>query len=209
MSSDDSNQPQTPGGLARAEGAPAPGTIALGPAAVASARELYWQNLIREMLVKLATIRLRRPISTTVGPYSPPAGEPDFFDGRLAVITSLGQRIPIAGVEPAVACNIMGNDRGLANAVECTVFRILSPTGETYTLPVHEIRSFHALTDELVNSIVAASTPDEEPETPFGFEAFTSLAKEAVDQEFVHATTIVGPGFRKTSPSVDASADGR
>lgn len=108
--------------------------------------------------------------------------DPDnVFDGRLAVITSLGQRIPIAEVHPVFACGIRGPEGAnlLSAIVECSVFEIRTPGGEVYTLPIHEIKAFHALTPELVEELGKAAGVHEEGNAtePFGFAAFTSLAR--------------------------------
>ncbi|MEL7483595.1 MAG: hypothetical protein AAFN41_04495, partial [Planctomycetota bacterium] len=106
----------------------------------------------------------------------------NLFDGRLALITTQGTRIPIAGVMPMFACGINTSDRErrLSVAVECTVFQIRTPTGEVYTLPLHEIRGFHALTPELVDSLKSQAMPSAQAtDEPFGFAAFTSLARDA------------------------------
>lgn len=103
------------------------------------------------------------------------------FDGRLAVITSLGQRIPIAEVHPVFACGIRGPAGAdvLSTIIECTVFEIRTPGGEVYTLPVHEIKSFHALTPELIEELgkAAGSRDENDAVQPFGFAAFTSLVR--------------------------------
>ena len=172
------------------------------PADIYHTRELFWNNIIREMLSTLAT-------ASAMG--APPDGEPgvdrpahpaDVLDGRLAVITREGARIPIAAVTPLIACGVSSDEpsRILSMDVECTVFQIRTPTGEVFTLPLHEIRSFHALTDELMERLrqAARAQSDEEPsrQEPFGFAAFTSLArarKEALPLEFEPHFT--GPYF--------------
>ncbi len=173
------------------------------PADIVHTRELFWNNIIREMLSTLAT-------ASAMG--APPIGEPgvdrpahpaDVLDGRLAVITREGARIPIAAVTPLFACGVSSDEpsRILSMDVECTVFQIRTPTGEVFTLPLHEIRSFHALTDELMERLRQAArdqSTDEEPsrQEPFGFAAFTSLArarKEALPLEFEPHFT--GPYF--------------
>jgi hypothetical protein len=110
------------------------------------------------------------------------------FDGRLAVVTVQGVRIAIADVFPLFACSIEGSDmaRELSADVQCTVFQIRTPQGEVFTLPVHEIRSFHSLSEELMAEIEAASARTNAAGTkttvPFGFGAFTSLARSAEAQ---------------------------
>ena len=171
------------------------------PVRTQGVRELFWQNVIREMLTALSTAAMRRDaqiqaakrrvmttsidgaegkISETVIAPEPP--EDNLFDGRLALITTQGTRIPIAGVMPMFACgiNTSANERRLSVAVECTVFQIRTPTGEVYTLPLHEIRGFHALTPELVDTLKSQASPViNQTDEPFGFAAFTSLAREA------------------------------
>ncbi|MGD9789413.1 MAG: hypothetical protein AB7Q00_05945 [Phycisphaerales bacterium] len=207
---------------------------------VAAARELFWNNIIREILTSLsvlsARIGARRPSPTTPaaapttlaaesggvgsvfeedddlensgGPVltsitsmadsasnagegegqdqralaTRPSGPEALFDGRLAVITTLGQRIPIAEVSPVFACGVPGpgGKHWLSTAIECTVFEIRTPAGEVFTLPVHEIRAFHSLTDELMQKLVESSREEAgetAQEAPFGFAAFTSLAR--------------------------------
>ncbi|MCC6286175.1 MAG: hypothetical protein IT439_12890 [Phycisphaerales bacterium] len=167
--------------------APLPGK----PEAAIARRELFWNNVIREMLTALSVMRLSRDSQV----YEPEAESHlrDTFDGRLAVITSLGARIPIAEVYPLFACsvNTSAEQRELSEQVQCTVFQIRTPAGEVYTLPVHEIRSFHALTPELLAQIEAQAQQDaaaaghgDEAEgdgsnRPFGFAAFTSLSRSA------------------------------
>lgn len=180
------------------------------PADIFHTRELFWNNVIREILSTLAT-------ASAMG--APPPGEPgkdrpqhpaDVLDGRLAVITREGARIPIAAVMPLFACGVPGSDtdRVLSMDVECTVFQIRTPTGEVFTLPLHEVRSFHALTDELMERLREAARAQSKDEDltvgePFGFAAFTSLArarKEALPLEFE-------PHF--TGPFFDAAAGSR
>ena len=106
------------------------------------------------------------------------------FDGRLALITTLGQRIPIADIYPVFACSVPGNARSrtLSGDVQSTVYQVRTPTGEIFTLPISQIRTFHSLSEELIRRLEAASVEggdDESDQTkPFGFAAFTSLAQE-------------------------------
>lgn len=180
---------------------------------VGELRELFWQNVIREMLTSLSMASMQLDAKHQAEEIAPgsviidtPEGtitqlgpgeddeeiesESSLFDGRLAVITSLGNRIPIADVHPLFACGITGNDdeRSLATAVECTVFQIRTPPGEVYTLPLSEIRGFHSLSRELVERLQRQAEaqlnhlsggPDEENQQPFGFAAFTSLSKSS------------------------------
>ncbi|HYE61670.1 MAG TPA: hypothetical protein VD997_06715 [Phycisphaerales bacterium] len=153
---------------------------------VTIARELFWQNVMREILTSLSVI-------SSMGEQ--PA---DLFDGRLAVITQLGQRVPIAGVMPLFACGIDTSDteRELSLAVECTVFQIRTPGGEVFTLPLHEMRSFHSLSEELIERIrkESAERQDESEEhEPFGFAAYTSLARTKLPGDDPGTTLFEGP----------------
>lgn len=216
------------------------------------AREIFWQNVMREMLTSLAMQRAKlvstlqeelktvqheqeqqqidqadqdQPMSIAGATISGPAvGEPstaktpatppepptqdasesdgesdkdlspaeirasmaakmlEQFDGRMAIVTSLGERIPIADITPLFACSI-GNSsrtRALSEDVQCTVFQVRTPSGEVYTFPIQEIRGLHALTAEAMEELKAQSQESESNNetTPFGFAAFTSLARE-------------------------------
>jgi hypothetical protein len=143
---------------------------------VTVARELFWQNVMREILTSLSVL-------SGAQTDGQPVVEDDLFDGRLAIITQLGQRVPIAAVFPLFACGIDTSDldRELSMAVECTVFQIRTPGGEVFTLPLHEMRAFHSLSEELLERIrkesaeVGEAQPGEHE--PFGFAAYTSLAR--------------------------------
>ena len=107
---------------------------------------------------------------------------PQIADGRVSVVTSLGERIPLAGVEPLFPCSVVSDprERQLCIAVQCTVFSIRTPVGEIVTIPLHEITSVRVLSDELMRELEAAfNESGEKPNgEPFGFAAFTSLAKQ-------------------------------
>lgn len=157
---------------------------AMDPDRMIAVRDLFWDNVVRDMLNALSVLAQQQP---------------DQFDGRFAVLTRWGERIPIAHVFPLFACSIPGTqeDRDMSAAVQCTVFRIVTPAGEVFTLPVHEIRSLHTLSSELVERLQKTAektdSPDgqaqrkrrrddgEEEESedkrPFGFAAYTSLPK--------------------------------
>jgi hypothetical protein len=218
----------------------------LDPQQVMATRELFWQNVMREILTSLSMICALRPAARPARPAelpeggggaaagagggpSPGGGDPSdsedpgggreaqgdtgdgeqgaepaaasevsrvdperpsfdaqLFDGRLAVITRRGERIPIADVFPLFACGIdTPRERVLSLALECTVFQIRTPAGEVYTLPLHEMGSFQALTPELMRRLSQMARKRQEQETgekglqqPFGFAAFTSLARE-------------------------------
>lgn len=160
-------------------------------------RELFWHNVVQEVLTALSVLHAKRTEGDTGG-----AGG-DIFDGRIAVITAQGARVPIGSVQPLFACGVMTSteSRALSAEVECTVFQIETPEGQSFTLPLHEIRAVHALSPDLMEQIRQAS-PDGEGEgegespMPFGFAAFTSLARarrEAAGQ--LPAPSIVGPGL--------------
>jgi len=185
--------------------APVP-SIPLKVDQVIAARELFWQNVLREMLTSLAAVPQQltaatdEPATTEASAAAGPdqsnlalAPEPDanLFDGRLAIITRAGERIPIAAVFPLFACGASNpNAREASLAVECTVFQIRTPDGHVFTIPLHEIRAFHALSPELMDKLERsarrraakrdAQSDDDAP--PFGFAAFTSIARGLPDQ---------------------------
>jgi hypothetical protein len=170
----------------------------LSPSEVLAARDLFWHNVIREILTSLSMLCAMRPepgpdgvvpeITDEAKADAAAKGEPIFdpalFDGRLAILTRAGERVAIADVYPLFACSLNSpQDRGLSIALECTVFQIRTPDGHVYTLPLHEMRAFHALTPELMRRLERIArrkqasrngAPGEEPQ-PFGFAAFTSL----------------------------------
>lgn len=187
---------------------------------VGELRELFWQNVIREMLTSLSMLSMKLEAQAGAEKMDPgqviidtPDGtivhggpseqdedeeaeieEASLFDGRLAVITTLGNRIPIADVHPLFACGVTHNSdaRSLATAVECTVFQIRTPPGEVFTLPLSEIRGFHSLSPELIEKLQRQAEaqlnhmsggPDEENQQPFGFAAFTSLAQANAESD--------------------------
>lgn len=179
-------------------GMPAPSTPPGGDppslGGVRAARDLFWQNVLREILTSLSAAAAAR---TRAGEGTPGGGsaggeEDDLFDGRLAVLTRGGERIPIADVFPLFACGInTGQEqRSLSLAVECTVFQIRTPDGQVFTLPLHEVRAFHALSPQLMQQLeeTARRQAQEEDETtrlarPFGFAAFTTMAGEQASGE--------------------------
>lgn len=111
--------------------------------------------------------------------------KPELFDGRYAILTHAGERIPIAAVTPMFAMSVPGTaaDRETSQFVQCTVFRIATPDGELFTLPLHEIRALHSITPELLDQLqsargASADEPDtDEPPRPFGLAAFAALPK--------------------------------
>lgn len=150
-------------------------------------RDLFWQNVVREVLMGLAAAAAEsagrlEPSAAAAASGTTPVD--DMFDGRMAVITTLGQRIPIADVVPVFACSAprTSNDRLLSADIQCTVFRIRTPGGENYTLPITQIVGVHSMSDALAEQLEAAAQEMEEEDAdgnkmPFGFAAYTSLAQ--------------------------------
>jgi len=159
----------------------------------ASLRETFWHDMCREILTTLSIEGLRRseaasgmtlPTGQSLVSASVPAPGPELFDGRMAILTHGGERIPIGRVHPMLACGITSDPaaRTISRAVECSIFQVRTPAGELYTLPLHEIRAFHALTPELMEQIEAAGRRQHRgreggEDVPFGFEAYTSMAR--------------------------------
>ncbi len=137
---------------------------------VAVFRELFWHNIVRETLSGLAVVAQHHP---------------EMMDGRFAVLTHGGERIPIANVEPVFAYTVRGARRS-SSAVQLTIFRITTPEGEVFTLPVHEVRAMHELTPELIAQL--QQSEDEEQDAvgeserrPFGFAAFAALPRRGIE----------------------------
>ncbi len=144
--------------------------------AVSKTRMLFWNNVVREMLNDLSIMCQTRP---------------ELFDGRFGIVTNQGVRVGIKNIFPLFACSIPGTtwEREASVAVQCTVFRIATPDGEIYTLPVHEIAAVHSMTPELIEQMAKAEREsegeEEEKESrPFGLAAFTALPR----------TPATGPG---------------
>ena len=117
---------------------------------VMARRDLFWQNVVRDILMALAAAAASggRLSPTPTGAAHSPSPVNEIFDGRLALVTTLGQRIPIADVYPVFACSALRPDpqtRALSDDVQATVFRVKTPAGEAYTLPISSISSFHSL----------------------------------------------------------------
>lgn len=174
-------------GLSAAPSAAGPTPPLPVPGIVERRRDLFWQNVVRESLMALAAAAQssgRTSPTPSGAAYSPkPVG--DLFDGRIAVITHLGQRIPVADIYPVFSCSVSGtpNDRLRSADVQCTVYRITSPLGETFTLPISQIAMIHSLSDELIKHLesaaeaqAAAMEEEDEQGLPFGFAAYTSLS---------------------------------
>jgi hypothetical protein len=185
------NTPPSPTGHLHAIESVAHGIPANSIHALGSARELFWQNVMREILTSLSILSAQQPHHPSVAvalkesagtTEERPPDHRDLFDGRLGIITVSGSRIPIGAVHPLFACSVPGtaDSTALSVALECTVFQITTPAGEVFTLPLHEMRSFHALSEELMDEIKTAARsegPEGEESEPFGFAAYTSLAK--------------------------------
>lgn len=154
---------------------------------VQARRDVFWQNVTREVLMAMAAAAAAssgRVSPTPKGAANSPSPVSNMFDGRMGIITTLGQRIPIADVIPVFAVSKPGcaEDRLRSNDVQCSVFRISTPTGESYTLPIHHIAGIHSMSDALANQLEAAARAMEEKDSdgnrlPFGFGAYTSLAR--------------------------------
>lgn len=150
-------------------------------------RDLFWQNVVREILMGLAAAAAHetgRLAPTPTAAAASPDPVSDMFDGRMGVITAQGQRIPIADVIPVFACSTPGttNDRMLSGDVQCTVFRIRTPLGEIYTLPITQIVGVHSMSQALADQLQQAAEAMEETDAdgnkmPFGFGAYTSIAR--------------------------------
>lgn len=151
---------------------------------VETARKLFWGNVLREILCALCMESMKRqhadsppaPEQHTVDVGSDPS---KIFDGRLAIITSWGARLPIAAIEPVLGVGPARGATAMSVAVECTVFQVRTTGGDVWTLPLHEIRGFHALTEQIMQALATAAEEEEgdqeQQRRPFGFKAFASL----------------------------------
>lgn len=164
----------------------------LTPTQTKAYRELFWQNFIREVLVSLIAAQTQATQELREKSKTPDAANSEVTnDGRMGVITEQGQRIPIARIFPVFAQSIEPceshppHEVELAQILQCTIFQIETPSGEVYTLPLHEIRGFHALSEQLMAQIANRArrqrpqrrkNEPEQPE-PFGFAAFTKTAR--------------------------------
>ncbi len=172
-------------------------------------RELFWNNVVREMLTNLSmlSMRLESESKRPGADLKAIRAEAQVFDGRMAVLTRRGQRVPIARVLPVFACGVTGTpeNRALSVAVECTVFEIVTPSGEVWTMPVSEVRAVHALTEQLLRQIEREEQAGQSRPKPFGFAAFTSLAAPRARRGRDNtrggtSTDAGGPASRKSSP---------
>lgn len=134
---------------------------------LAESRTLFWQNVVREILLTFPLLASERP---------------EAADGRIGILTHAGERIPLAGVEPMFPCSIASPQAmQLCLAVQATVFNVRTPTGEVFTLPLHEIRAIHSLTDDLMKELEEEARrlhSEAAGAEPFGFAAYTSLARQ-------------------------------
>lgn len=172
---------------------------------VGTYREVFWQNVVRDILVELAMLCSLKPRGEAKGErkgaekHAERHGEDEvvydaaLFDGRMGVVLQSGERISIAHVQLLLAAGAVGiEDRAIAMAVDSTVFQITTPEGHLLTVPVQQVRAFHAVSPELMEQLQkraarASRGPRARRENevvPFGFAAFTSLARgESPDGE--------------------------
>ena len=154
---------------------------------VQARRDLFWSNVVRDSLMAMASAAASSSARLAPGPSAAQHSmKPvdDLFDGRMGIITTLGQRIPIADIFPVFACSSIGSQaaRDRSADVQCSIFRITTPTGESYTLPLSQIIGIHSLSEALVKQLEEASgeLQDEDhagERLPFGFAAYTSLSR--------------------------------
>lgn len=139
-------------------------------------REMLWHNLVREMLCALC-------IETG---QADAEGKTRELDGRLTLITFRGERIPIAAVRPLVNFGVgrTKQEQQLSMMLQGSVFQIVTPDGDVFTLPLHEIRGLHALSESIMQQLQAAAEQagPEENGKPFGFAAFTQLSQGLKDR---------------------------
>ncbi len=143
--------------------------LSMDPRETKLLREMLWQNLVREMLTTLSFETAQADAQ----------GRQQKLDGRLTLITFRGERIPIAAVRPLVTFGVArsAEEKKLSMMMEGSVFQVVTPDGDVFTLPLHEIRGMHAISEAVMQQIQAEaeSATNKKPE-PFGFAAFTSLA---------------------------------
>jgi hypothetical protein len=145
-------------------------SLVINPDQYVALRDLFWHNVVREMLAGLMVVAEKKP---------------ELMDGRFAILTRGGERIAIAQVTPVFGMSVRGSQETeeVSAAVQMTVFRVATPDGEMFTLPVHEIRGFHELTPELLARLqqaeameeAAAKGEDAVDKPPFGLAAFQAL----------------------------------
>ncbi len=97
-------EPQPSVGYGQTPGQPITQSPGFVPAARTQARrDVFWSNVVREILMSLSSAAAHASGRLSTGPVganasSTPVGE--LFDGRMGIITTLGQRIPIAEIIP-------------------------------------------------------------------------------------------------------------
>lgn len=168
---------------------------------------MFWQNVCREILMSLAAAAAESSGRLGTGPSAAESSTSplnELFDGRMGVITSIGQRIPVADVTSLFSCSLPGDDldRSISGDVQCTVFRITTPTGEAYTLPISQIIGIHSVSGSLIEAMEDPEQGDE-LRAPFGFAAYTSLARSERDQRASQQPT--GPELEKQPPDMPTS----
>jgi hypothetical protein len=151
---------------------PASEGLVINPDQYVALRDLFWHNVVREMLGGLMVVAEKQP---------------ELLDGRFAILTRGGERIAIAQVTPVFGMSVRGSEeqQQASTIVQMTVFRVATPDGEVFTLPVHEIRGFHELTPELLARIqqaeameeAAANGEETNDKPPFGLAAFQALPR--------------------------------
>lgn len=154
------------------------------PSETQAFREVFWQNVIREMLVSLIVVQNEAKAEAQASNPATADDTQPMSDGRIGLVTNQGQRIPIARVFPVFAATVEQNPRliQLSDVLQCTVFQIETPSGEVYTLPLHEIRGMHAISEHTMEQMAQKARKQRprkaaEEAEPFGFAAFTSLAR--------------------------------
>ncbi|MBX3388397.1 MAG: hypothetical protein KF691_02955 [Phycisphaeraceae bacterium] len=144
-------------------------------------REMLWHNLVREMLSALC-------LETG---HADASEKPKLLDGRLTLITFRGERIPIGAVRPLINFGVgrTREEKQLSMMLQGTVFQIITPDGDVFTLPIHEIRGLHALSESIMQQLQSVAEKAEQAESgaPFGFAAFTSLAQGLRDRPIQRA----------------------
>jgi len=168
-------------------------------------RDVFWNNVVREILMALAASAAASSGRMGTGPAAANASTSpvdDLFDGRMGIITTLGQRIPIADITPVFACTMSScpADKHRSSDVQCTVYRITTPTGESYTLPISQIIGVHSLSDALMDQLELESEDQSEIDgnrVPFGFGAYTSLAQSEDQQDDGESQPADGPSEEK------------
>lgn len=178
ISSPMNHQHETP---VRQKNAPASKATGRSFAEVVHSRQVFWENVLRDMLTGMSMElgRARAELDRTAGEGAP-TGVP-MYNGSLAIVTVHGSRIPVADVQPMLACSLgtTPHERALSADVQCTIFQVRTPAGEIFTLPLHQIASIQVLSPELFEQLQGSQTGEGPGENrPFGYRAFTSLARD-------------------------------